>query len=188
MTTPHRFTRTVLIRLLAVMAIVATGITVLSGPAGAASRNDNRREWASARTDGRAHLARQFYDAVDARPVDPEVLRRYFAPDYVDRNRPAGFDGLSDRDTIVSLLTGLAAAFPDGRHRLERVELVGRNEVLVYWRFTGTHTGSPFLGTPAAGASVDFVGFDLFRVHRGRFVEQNHVEDLLTLTNQLRPS
>lgn len=187
MTTPHRSTRTML-RLFAVAVIVASGFTVLSGPAGAAGRHDKSQERA-ARTNDRADLARQFYDAVDGpRPVDPEVLRRYFAPDFVDRNRPAGFDGLSDRDTIVTLLTGLADAFPDGQHRLERVERVGRDEVLVYWRFTGTHTGSPFLGTPAAGATVDFVGFDLFRVDRGRFVEQNHVEDLLTLTNQLRSS
>lgn len=84
------------------------------------------------------------------------------------------------------LITGLAAAFPDGRHQLERVEQVGRDEVLLYWRFTGTHPGEAFMGVPASGARVDFVGIDLFRLDRGRFSEQRHVEDLLTLTRQLQ--
>ena len=134
----------------------------------------------------RVALARAFYEVVDARPFDAAAVRSYFTPGFVDRNRPRGFDGLTDRDTIVTLLDGLAAAFPDGRHHLERVEPVGRDEVLVYWRFTGTHTGAPFLGVPAAGAAVDFVGTDLFRVQRGRLTEQRHVEDLLTLIGQLQ--
>jgi len=126
-----------------------------------------------------------FYAAVDARPFDPEAVRGLLAEDFPDRDRPAGFDGLTDRDTIVTLLAGLGAAFPDGRHRLERVEPVGGDEVLVCWRFTGTHTGAPFLGVPAAGAAVDFPGMDLFRLGPDGFRGQRHVEALLTLMSQL---
>ena len=86
----------------------------------------------------------------------------------------------------LPLLTALAAAFPDGRHTIDRLVPVGTDEVLLYWRFTGTHTGAPFLGAEAAGARVDFVGTDLFTVAGGAFTAQRHVEDLLTLTGQLR--
>ena len=132
-------------------------------------------------------LARSFYTAVDARPFDPERVRAFLAEDFHDRNRPAGFgDHSSDRDVLVTLLTALADAFPDGRHTIERLVPVGTDEALLYWRFTGTHTGTAFLGAAAAGAEVNFVGTDLFTSADGVFTAQHHVEDLLTLTAQLR--
>ncbi|MFF9036789.1 ester cyclase [Streptomyces sp. NPDC014892] len=133
-------------------------------------------------------LARSFYAAVDARPFDPERVRAHLAEDFRDHNRPTGFgDDVGDRDVLVMLLTALAAAFPDGRHTVERLTPVGTDEALLYWRFTGTHTGTAFLGAPAAGARVDFVGTDLFTAGDGVFTAQRHVEDLLTLTSQLSP-
>ncbi|BEL04318.1 hypothetical protein Q0Z83_025090 [Actinoplanes sichuanensis] len=136
---------------------------------------------------GAAALARSFYAAVDARPFDPERVGAHLAPNFHDHNRPAGFgDDASDRDVLILLLTGLAAAFPDGRHTLERVTPVGADEALLYWRFTGTHTGATFFGADPTGARVDFVGTDLFRADDGRFTEQHHIEDLLALSAQLR--
>ncbi len=38
-----------------------------------------------------------------------------------------------------------------------------------------------------AGARVDFAGTGLFAAGSGAFTAQRHVEDLLTLTGQLRP-
>ncbi|MEU0676929.1 ester cyclase [Streptomyces sp. NPDC006172] len=135
-----------------------------------------------------AVLARSFYAAVDARPFDPERVRAFLAEDFRDHNRPAGFgEDASDREVLVMLLTALAQAFPDGRHTIERLTPVGADEALLYWRFTGTHTGAAFLGAAAAGAEVDFVGTDLFTAGSGAFTAQRHVEDLLTLTGQLRP-
>lgn len=137
---------------------------------------------------GAAALARSFYAAVDARPFDPERVRAHLAENFHDHDRPAGFgDDVSDRDVLVLLLTGLAAAFPDGRHTLERVTPVGADEALLYWRFTGTHAGAPFLGVAPAGARADFRGTDLFTRGGPVFTAQRHVEDLLTLTGQLRP-
>lgn len=43
-------------------------------------------------------------------------------------------------------LTALAAAFPDGRHTIERLTPVGTDEALLYRRFTGT----AFLGAVTA--------------------------------------
>ncbi|MFF5522566.1 hypothetical protein [Streptomyces coeruleorubidus] len=60
------------------------------------------------------------------------------------------------------LLTALAAAFPDGRHTIERLTPVGADEALLYRRFTGT----AFLGV-TAGARVDFAGTGLFTAGSG---------------------
>ncbi|MCF1593641.1 hypothetical protein [Streptomyces muensis] len=38
-----------------------------------------------------------------------------------------------------------------------------------------------------AGARADFAGTDLFTAGSGAFTAQRHVEDLRTLTGQLRP-
>lgn len=171
------------LRLLSVVAAMTVGVLSITA-AGAAPREERRPSVPAAASKPES-LARAFYTAADARPFDPEAVRQLLAPDFTDLNRPAGFEGLSDRDTIVALLTGLAAAFPDGRHHLERVEPVGRDEVLLYWRFTGKHTGEPIFGAAPTGAAVNFVGTDLFRADRRTLTEQRHVEDLLTLTQQL---
>jgi len=139
-------------------------------------------------TPSAAGLARSFYTAVDARPFDPERVRAHLAEDFHDYNRPTGFgDDAGDREVLIMLLTALAAAFPDGRHTVERLTPIGTDEALLYWRFTGTHTGAAFLGVTAAGARVDFAGTDLFTSRGPVFTAQRHVEDLLTLTGQLRP-
>ncbi|AVV45980.1 hypothetical protein C6376_36040 [Streptomyces sp. P3] len=111
-------------------------------------------------------------------------MQAHLAEDFHDHNRPAGFgDEASDRDVLVMLLTALAAAFPDGRHTIERLTPVGTAEALLYRRFSGT----AFLGAVAAGARVDFAGTDLSAAGSGAFTAQRHVEDLLTLTGQPRP-
>lgn len=55
------------------------------------------------------------------------------------------------------LPAALAAAFPGGRHTIERLTPVGTDDALLCRRFTGT----PFLGAVTAGARVDFAGTDL---------------------------
>jgi hypothetical protein len=106
-------------------------------------------------------------------------VQAHLAEDFHDHNRPAGFgDEASDRDVLVMLLTALAAAFPDGRHTIERLTPVGTDEALLYRLFTST----AFLGAVTAGARVDFAGTDLFTAGSGAFTAQRHVEDLLGRT------
>jgi len=82
------------------------------------------------------------------------------------------------------LLTALAAAFPEGRHTIERLTPVGTEEALLYRRFTGT----PFLGAVTASARLGFAGTDLFTAGSGAFTAQRHVEGLLILLSRLRPA
>jgi hypothetical protein len=112
-------------------------------------------------------------------------VQAHLAEDFHDYNRPAGFgDEASDRDVLVMLLTALAAAFPDGRHTIERLTPVGTDEkALLYRRFSGT----AFLSAVTAVDRVDFAGTDLSAAGSGAFTAQRHLEELLTLTGQPRP-
>lgn len=70
--------------------------------------------------------------------------------------------------------TALTGLMPDpGRHR--------RSTAVPAVRRTA------FLGAVTAGARVDFAGTDLFTAGSGAFTAQRHVEDLRTLSSQLRP-
>jgi predicted ester cyclase len=57
---------------------------------------------------------------------------------------------------------------------------------MVYWTFEGTNSGTLF-GAPASGNEVSINGVDIFRVADGQFVEQWHVEELMSLFQQIAP-
>jgi predicted ester cyclase len=134
--------------------------------------------------EARLALARAFYEALDAKPFDREPLEGLFAPSFVDHNRTDGEPGVSDRDAMIGFLSALPEGFPDAEHRIDLIEPVGEDRVLVYWRFTGTHTGK-FLGVPPRGNPVDIAGTDLLRFAGGRIVEQWHVEELMRFFEQM---
>jgi predicted ester cyclase len=123
-------------------------------------------------------VTRGFYADFDARPHDPSRYARHLAPDFRDRNRPAGAPAsLSDRAANLWLLDAVVRGFPDAVHRLEFVEPIGEDRAVVYWTFEGTQTGMLF-GAPASGRRAVFNGIDIFRVAGGLIREHWHVEDL----------
>jgi hypothetical protein len=67
-------------------------------------------------------------------------------------------------------VTGLHAAFPDGRFTIERL-VCEADIVVVQWRFTGTQRGE-WLGVPATGKAVDFTGTSILRLAGGKIAEQ----------------
>lgn len=142
---------------------------------------------AGAQERAAADLVRMFYAAVDAR-ADVGTLEDFFAPDFLDHDRPANApDGAPDRAVALGLFAELASGFPDGAHRLDILAPVGPDRAMAYWTFTGTHEG-PFFGIPASGRPVEINGVDVFRVVDGRFVEQWHVEELMSLFAQIGAS
>jgi predicted ester cyclase len=50
--------------------------------------------------------------------------------------------------------------------------------------FTGAHKGE-FMGHPATGKPVTFFAIDILRIRGGKIVEDWHLEDNLTLLEQL---
>ncbi len=62
--------------------------------------------------------------------------------------------------------------------------LVSRDRITARLLFTGTHKGE-FMGHPATGKPVKFFAIDILRIRGGKIVEDWHLEDNLTLLEQL---
>lgn len=132
----------------------------------------------------RSEHVRRFLAAWDRRPFDVSAVAAFLAADYVDHNRPQSDPALTDRDVLLGLSSMLAVGFPDGRHEIAQIEAAGQDQVVVYWRFSGTHEG-PFFGIAPTGRPVDFVGTDLLTIRNGQIVEHRHVEELHKVFAQL---
>lgn len=142
---------------------------------------------APAMAEDAASVIREFYETVDDKSQTVEALEVFFSDDYKDNNRLASFPAeLSDREAILTLFAELERGLPDAVHSLDILENIGENRAMVYWTFTGTHTG-PFFGAPATGNQVKINGVDILRVENGKFVEQWHVEELMLMFEQLKP-
>lgn len=86
-----------------------------------------------------------------------DVVDESLAADAVDRHPfepgEAGF-----RDHLKAAITMFRAAMPDMVASVEDIVAEG-DAVAVRVRMTGTHTGAPLFGVPAAGRSVDIEQF-----------------------------
>lgn len=130
-------------------------------------------------------LIRLFYKTADNAKTPSNTLSEFFAEDFLDHNRSAMAPAeVSDRNVALNLFAELTTGFPDAIHELEILEGIGADRAMVYWTFSGTHSGS-FFGAPPSGKQVSINGVDVFRVNGGKFVEQWHVEELMSLAQQI---
>lgn len=128
--------------------------------------------------------AREFYRLIDGDAPLSEV-GAMITDDYVDNDRnPMAPAELSDKQVIMGLFSELRAGFPDMVHALNIIEPIGEDRAVVYWTFTGTHSG-PFFGVPASGNAVSINGVDILRIEDGVITEQWHVEELMALFQQI---
>jgi predicted ester cyclase len=125
------------------------------------------------------HAARLFYafwdtgDSTFAR----EAVSERFTDNTLPKGRPPGLGGLA----VAS--RNFRAAVPDLRCTIEDLLVVG-DKITARLMFTGTHRGR-FMGRPPTGHRVRFLAIDILRVKDGRIVEDWHLEDNLTLMQQL---
>lgn len=75
------------------------------------------------------------------------------------------------------------SAVPDLHCKIEDL-LVSGDKITARLTFTGTHKGE-FMGHPATGKPVRFFAIDVLWIRDGRIVEDWHLEDNLTLLQQL---
>jgi predicted ester cyclase len=130
-------------------------------------------------------LIMDFYARVDDASPATNDLQQFFAAQFKDHNRPMTAPAdVPDRLVALGLFKQLRVGFPDMRHSLDIVAGIGADRAMVYWTFTGTHTGA-FFGAPASGRPVKINGVDIFQVEGGAFVEQWHVEELMALFQQI---
>lgn len=133
-------------------------------------------------------LIKEFYSAVDAKPASSAFVTNFVADSFKDNDRSLQApEGVSDKLMMANLFAELANGLPDATHSLDILEPISDGRAVVYWTYTGTHTGT-FFGTPASGNKISLNGVGIFRVKDGKFVEQWHVEELMSLFSQIRPA
>jgi predicted ester cyclase len=103
------------------------------------------------------------------------------AADFIDRNLPAGRPQGPAGPVFAS--NNFRKAVPDLSVEVEDMMLVG-DRVIGRLHFHGHFSGS-FQGRQGDGRAVDFIATDIYRIADGRIAENWHLEDNLTLLQQL---
>lgn len=130
-------------------------------------------------------MVRLYYKTVEAQPYNEGLISDFFAENYQNYPLRKTPPGVSVKQGTLGLLRNLSVGIPDAKRTLLIVEPLSADRVLVYFSFSGTHTGQ-FFGNPPSGNKVSFIGVDIFRIKDKKFVENWHVEDLSTLFEQLK--
>ncbi|MYM95845.1 ester cyclase [Duganella vulcania] len=112
---------------------------------------------------------------------DPALAKQALSPDFMDRTLPAGREQGVNGPLQAS--KGFRTAVPDLKAEITDM-VVNGDRVAVHLHFTGHFTGS-FGATSGKGQPIDFRAFDLYRVADGRIAENWHLEDNLTLLQQM---
>ena len=103
------------------------------------------------------------------------------AQNFVDRTLPAGrSQGLKG---VLEASKNFRAAIPDLRAEIEEL-LVVKDRAVVRYLFTGHFTGS-FKDLNGDGREISFRAVDIYRVQNGKISDNWHLEDNLSLMQQL---
>lgn len=103
----------------------------------------------------KANVRRVFDEGFSQGRLD--VVDEALAPDAVDRH-PFEPGEADFREHLKAAITMFRSAMPDLQATVEDIVAEGHT-VAARVRMTGTHTGAPLLGVPAAGRSVDIEQF-----------------------------
>ena len=123
-----------------------------------------------------ARLFYAFWDTGNAEYASAAVDND-FRDNTLPPGRPQGPKGL------LYASQAFRSAVPDLHCTIEDL-LVSGDKVTARLLFTGTHKGE-FMGHPATGKPVRFFAIDILRIRNGKIVEDWHLEDNLTLLEQL---
>ena len=123
-----------------------------------------------------ARLFYAFWDTGNAEYASAAVDND-FRDNTLPAGRPQGPKGL------LYASKAFRSAVPDLRCTIKDL-LVSGDKITARLTFTGTHKGE-FMGHPATGKPVRFFAIDVLRIRGGRIVEDWHLEDNLTLLQQL---
>nr|WP_258537836.1 ester cyclase [Pandoraea pnomenusa] len=108
---------------------------------------------------------------------DASYAKAALAGDFVDRTLPPGRPQGAEGPVFAS--HHFRAAVPDLAMSVDEMLLVG-DRVVGRLHFTGS-----FNGIQGKGQKVDFIATDIYRIANGRIAENWHLEDNLTLLQQL---
>jgi predicted ester cyclase len=105
------------------------------------------------------------------------ALARNFVDRTLPSGRPQGFKG------VLEASKNLRAAIPDLRAEIEEL-LVVKDRAVVRYIFTGHFTGT-FKDLKGDGREISFRAVDIYRVQNGQISDNWHLEDNLSLMQQL---
>ncbi len=129
--------------------------------------------------DAAVQAARAFYEFWNT--GDEADLKRAIAPSFTDHTLPPGRPQGPEGPAFAS--QHFRAAVPDLAVRVEKMIVAG-DYVTVHMTFTGHFTGK--LGeTQGKAQPIAFIATDLVRVEDGRITDNWHIEDNLTLLQQM---
>ena len=112
---------------------------------------------------------------------DEALARAALAPNFMDNTLPPGRpQGLAGPLAASKVMR---AAIPDLSCDIEQMIVAG-DRVVAHLRFRGHFTGR-FKQTQGQGQTINFIATDIYRIADGRIVENWHIEDNLTLQQQL---
>jgi predicted ester cyclase len=112
---------------------------------------------------------------------DEALERTALAPNFVDNTLPTGrAQGVAGPLAASKLMR---AAIPDLSCEMEQMIVAG-DRVVAHLRFRGHFTGH-FGQMQGQGQTINFIATDIYRVADGRVAENWHIEDNLTLQQQL---
>ena len=134
----------------------------------------------SAQVDSQVTAARRYDTFWDT--GDEALARAALAPNFIDSTlptgRPQGLAGPLAASTLVR------AAIPDLRCEIEQMIVAG-DRVVAQLRFHG-HFSGRFGEIQGHGQTINFIAIDIYRIAGRRIAENWHIEDNLTLQQQLR--
>jgi predicted ester cyclase len=134
---------------------------------------------APAERDAELDAARAFYDFWNT--GDAVFLKRALADDFTDRTLPPGRPQGQEGPAFAS--RAFRGAVPDLKVTVHKMIVAGPY-VTVHMSFTGHFTG--LFGTVGGdGQPVSFIATDLLKIRDGRITDNWHIEDNLTLMQQM---
>ena len=109
------------------------------------------------------------------------MLKQAIAPTFTDRTLPPGRPQGPEGPAFAS--RQFRSAVPDLTVTVEKMIVAG-DYVTVHMRFAGRFTGT-FGKARGHGQAISFIATDLIKVENGRVTDNWHIEDNLTLLQQM---
>ncbi len=146
-----------------------------------------------AQRDAMMKAVRAFYDFWNT--GDEALLQEAIAPNFTDHTLPSGrpqgpegpaFASRRFRAAVPDLkvtVEKMIAAVPDLKVTVEKMIIAG-DYVTVHMSFTGHFTGK-FGQRQGEGQPVPFIATDLVKIENGRITDNWHIEDNLTLLQEM---
>jgi len=112
---------------------------------------------------------------------EERLAKAALSPAFIDHTLPKGRAQGPEGPLMASKT--FRSAVPDLTCEVEQM-LVAGDRVTAFLHFRGHFTGT-FAGRAGQGQTVDFIAVDIYRVQNGLIAEDWHLEDNLTLMQQL---